>query len=303
MLTEDILAKTVGADPLDIQSTFVGAVCRWQAANPAGLIDITRFWFEQGSLDNERQTAEQLEYQIETRTIAGVRSIVMRPERSERLLRCGQRRRWRGGLVGESAGAGYRRLRDGDQADGDDPRHQRLARGHVEGDQRGAAERQLRPTVRRCASTAMAEVGNFVEMFSAAVALLPSAVARPSATCDIAGSCPITSSVSTSLSNRDATLLISSITAPGVGVVEPLDVVHRRLDPGPSPVSPGCGWPSSTARRRSRVLGAQPVPGQPGLADTPWSQRTVVIDDSRRVIRLGVPKQARCDKGRSPEPP
>ena len=63
VLTEDILAKTVGADPLDIQSTFVGAVCRWQAANPAGLIDITRFWFEQGSLDNERKTAEQLEVQ------------------------------------------------------------------------------------------------------------------------------------------------------------------------------------------------------------------------------------------------
>ena len=79
VLTEDILAKTVGADPLDIQSTFVGAVCRWQAANPAGLIDITRFWFEQGSLDNERQTAEQLGYQIESRTIVGVRSIVMRP--------------------------------------------------------------------------------------------------------------------------------------------------------------------------------------------------------------------------------
>lgn len=79
VLTTDILAKTVGADPLDIQSTFVGAVCRWQAANPAGLVDITRFWFEQGSLDNERQTAEGLEYRIEDRTIAGVRSIVMRP--------------------------------------------------------------------------------------------------------------------------------------------------------------------------------------------------------------------------------
>ena len=52
VLTTDVLAKTVGADPLDIQSTFVGAVCRWQAANPAGLIDITRMWFEQGSLDN-----------------------------------------------------------------------------------------------------------------------------------------------------------------------------------------------------------------------------------------------------------
>lgn len=80
VLTEDILAKTVGADPLDIQSTFVGAVCRWQAANPAGLIDITRFWFEQGSLSNERKTAEGLKYKIETRTIQGVNSIVMRPE-------------------------------------------------------------------------------------------------------------------------------------------------------------------------------------------------------------------------------
>lgn len=78
VLTSDVLAKTVGADPLDIQSTFVGAICRWQAANPAGLIDITRFWFEQGSLDNERKVAENLNYQIESRSIAGVPSIVMR---------------------------------------------------------------------------------------------------------------------------------------------------------------------------------------------------------------------------------
>lgn len=77
VLTTDILAKTVGADPLDIQSTFVGAICRWQAANPAGLIDITRFWFEQGSLNNERKVAESLKYQIESRSIAGVESIVM----------------------------------------------------------------------------------------------------------------------------------------------------------------------------------------------------------------------------------
>jgi hypothetical protein len=79
VLTSDILAKTVGADPLDIQSTFVGAICRWQAANPAGLIDITRFWFEQGSLSNERKVAEFLKYQVENRQIAGVESIVMRP--------------------------------------------------------------------------------------------------------------------------------------------------------------------------------------------------------------------------------
>jgi hypothetical protein len=80
VLTSDILAKTVGADPLDIQSTFVGAVCRWQAANPGGLVDITRFWYEQGSLDNERKVAEGLKYQIENRSVAGVRSIVMRPQ-------------------------------------------------------------------------------------------------------------------------------------------------------------------------------------------------------------------------------
>ncbi|MEE9243254.1 MAG: DUF3558 domain-containing protein [Mycobacterium sp.] len=80
VLTEDVLAETVGADPLDIQGTFVGAVCRWQAANPAGLVDITRFWFELGTLDNERKVSEELGYQIENRSIAGITSFVMRPE-------------------------------------------------------------------------------------------------------------------------------------------------------------------------------------------------------------------------------
>lgn len=78
VLTEDILAETVGADPLDIQSTFVGAVCRWQAANPAGLVDITRFWFELGDLENERQAAQVMNFPIEDRRVAGVQSIVMR---------------------------------------------------------------------------------------------------------------------------------------------------------------------------------------------------------------------------------
>ncbi len=80
VLTSDILAKTVGADPLDIQSTFVGAICRWQAANPAGLIDITRFWFEKGSLSEERKVADFLKYKVENRNIAGIESIVMRPD-------------------------------------------------------------------------------------------------------------------------------------------------------------------------------------------------------------------------------
>ncbi|HTM85208.1 MAG TPA: DUF3558 domain-containing protein [Mycobacterium sp.] len=79
VLGEDILAKTVGADPLDIQGTFVGAICRWQAGTPSGLVDITRFWFEQGSLDNERTVAQALNYRIEERQIEGIPSIVLRP--------------------------------------------------------------------------------------------------------------------------------------------------------------------------------------------------------------------------------
>ena len=126
VLTEDILAKTVGADPLDIQSTFVGAVCRWQAANPAGLIDITRFWFEQGSLDNERRIADQLKYQVESRSIAGVPSIVM--QTNDPNGACGVASDAGGvvGLVGQPADAGHRRVRDGDQADGADAGHQLL---------------------------------------------------------------------------------------------------------------------------------------------------------------------------------
>lgn len=103
VLTSDILAKTVGADPLDIQSTFVGAICRWQAANPAGLIDITRFWFEQGSLSNERKVAEFLKYKIETRNIAGIDSIVMRPDDPNGA--CG----WRATPPGWSGGGSTRR--------------------------------------------------------------------------------------------------------------------------------------------------------------------------------------------------
>ncbi len=80
VLSSDVIADTVGADPLDIQSLFVGAVCRWQAANPSGLVDITRFWFEQGSLDNERKVAAAENYRVEERSVAGVPSIVMRPD-------------------------------------------------------------------------------------------------------------------------------------------------------------------------------------------------------------------------------
>ena len=78
VLAKEDIAKTVGADPTDIRNIFLGAVCRWRATSPAGPIDITRFWFEQGSLDNERTVAESLKYRIENRSINGVRSILLR---------------------------------------------------------------------------------------------------------------------------------------------------------------------------------------------------------------------------------
>ena len=126
VLTSDVLAKTVGADPLDIQSTFVGAVCRWQAANPTGLIDITRFWFEEGSLDNERRVADFLKYKTESRAINGVTSIVMHGN-DPMAVAGGQRRGRRRGLVDQPAGARDRRVQSGHQTDGTDAGHELVA--------------------------------------------------------------------------------------------------------------------------------------------------------------------------------
>lgn len=74
------LAKVVGADPRDIQSTFVGAVCRWQALGQGtGLVDITRYWFETGNIEAEKAAANHLKYNIQERAVGGIPSIVMRP--------------------------------------------------------------------------------------------------------------------------------------------------------------------------------------------------------------------------------
>ncbi|MCG5430728.1 DUF3558 domain-containing protein [Mycobacterium sp. MYCO198283] len=79
-LDEKTLTEAIGANEGDIMSTFVGAVCRWQSITKRGnLVDITRFWFEEGSLDNEISVTEQLGYAIENRAISGIRSIVVRP--------------------------------------------------------------------------------------------------------------------------------------------------------------------------------------------------------------------------------
>src|SRR5690625_614232 len=61
-------------------------------------------------------------------------------------------------------------------------------------------------------STAMADVGNFSEIRWATAVSVPGAPASPSATLDIAGSCPITSRVRTS----SATELMVAMTVPGI---------------------------------------------------------------------------------------
>ena len=165
VLTTDILAKTVGADPLDIQSTFVGAICRWQAANPAGLIDITRFWFEQGSLSNERKVADFLKYKVESRHDRGRQFDCDAPRRPERRVRCGQRRGGRGRLVGQPSSARHRRVRAGDQAHGADAGHQLVGRSSARNVERRSARLRRVPgfsSHRPRVSTAIADVGNFL---------------------------------------------------------------------------------------------------------------------------------------------
>lgn len=77
-IDEAVLGEVVDAEAENIDNSFVGAICRWQARTANGVIDLTRFTFKQGSLDNERQIAEELQYQVEERAVAGVDSIIMR---------------------------------------------------------------------------------------------------------------------------------------------------------------------------------------------------------------------------------
>ena len=77
-LDNTLIGQSVDADPLNIQSTFVGAVCRWQLLNKANVIvDLTLMWFEQGSLDNERKVAEQMQAAVRTSRAASLKAAVI----------------------------------------------------------------------------------------------------------------------------------------------------------------------------------------------------------------------------------
>ncbi|QNG19721.1 DUF3558 domain-containing protein [Rhodococcus triatomae] len=76
-VAEDQIAETVGADA--IERGFLGAICRWDAIGVNGTVKVTFHWFETGTLDTERETAEQLGYEVENATVQGRRAVLLRP--------------------------------------------------------------------------------------------------------------------------------------------------------------------------------------------------------------------------------
>lgn len=63
------IAAAIGSDSL--RHSFYGAICRWDADGPTGVVRVTFNWFENGSLDVERETNERLGYTVTDVTLGG----------------------------------------------------------------------------------------------------------------------------------------------------------------------------------------------------------------------------------------
>ncbi|WP_085999078.1 DUF3558 domain-containing protein [Nocardia higoensis] len=62
-----------------VTGSFNGAVCMWDVEDaPGGLAMVTLNWYEIGSLNNEKATADKLGYVHETVTVQGTRALQMR---------------------------------------------------------------------------------------------------------------------------------------------------------------------------------------------------------------------------------
>ncbi|MCQ4122009.1 DUF3558 domain-containing protein [Rhodococcus tibetensis] len=70
------IAEVLGGDGID--QYFYGAVCMWTVSSHAGSLDVTFGWFENNSLQRERDVAEQLGYQVETTFVAGASAFTAR---------------------------------------------------------------------------------------------------------------------------------------------------------------------------------------------------------------------------------
>jgi Protein of unknown function (DUF3558) len=76
-VADDQIAATVGGDA--ISRSFFGAICRWDVAGPNGIVKVSFNWFENGSLDVERQANEKMMYTIEDITVQGRKAFRSRP--------------------------------------------------------------------------------------------------------------------------------------------------------------------------------------------------------------------------------
>lgn len=72
-VTDETIAEIVGGDA--IARGFFGAICRWDVAGPDGIVKVTFNWFENGSLDAEREANDRLGYTIEDITVQGSRAL------------------------------------------------------------------------------------------------------------------------------------------------------------------------------------------------------------------------------------
>lgn len=84
-VSDERIAETVGGDA--IARGFFGAICRWDVAGPNGIVKVTFNWFENGSLDVEREANEKMMYAVEDITVQGRKAIRLQPPND--LASCG----------------------------------------------------------------------------------------------------------------------------------------------------------------------------------------------------------------------
>ncbi|QBJ95636.1 DUF3558 domain-containing protein [Rhodococcus sp. ABRD24] len=75
-VSDQRIAEAVGGDA--IERGFFGAICRWSVEGASGPARVTFDWFEAGSLDVERATAERLGYAVAELTVEGRRAVLAR---------------------------------------------------------------------------------------------------------------------------------------------------------------------------------------------------------------------------------
>ncbi|MGW6122756.1 DUF3558 domain-containing protein [Nocardia sp. NPDC055165] len=78
VLTEDQMSNAIGEGTM-FNASFVGAVCLWDVLGaPGGGAKLTLNWYENGSLNVERQTYQKLGYTSAITTIQGASAVEIR---------------------------------------------------------------------------------------------------------------------------------------------------------------------------------------------------------------------------------